>query len=114
MAPTDPPARPQSATLQVPGEAAAQSVPTSQNASAAPSIRPPSAIYAPTQVRYEDPNFEKPPPLNYTLRTRKKGIAIFWTLILLDTVAMPIALYFGLWYGTNLSHNAGIILWTAQ
>ncbi|KAF2090481.1 hypothetical protein K490DRAFT_34887 [Saccharata proteae CBS 121410] len=89
-------------TLHVPGDNAS-------NASAStrpPTVRPPSAINAPTQVTYEDPDFTQPPDLNYSLRTRKKSIAIFWTLIVLDCVAMPIALYFGLWYGTSLSHNA--------
>jgi len=64
------------------------------------------AVLSSTQVQYTDPSFEHPPPLNYTLRTRKKSIAIFWTLIVVDCIFMPIALYFGLWYGTNLSHNA--------
>jgi hypothetical protein len=77
--------------------------------SAAPSVRPPSAIYAPTQVVYSDPEFSHPPDLNYTLRTRIKWIVFFWTLVVLDCVCMPIALYFGLWYGTNLSHNAGTL-----
>ncbi|KAK4985815.1 hypothetical protein LTR50_005722 [Elasticomyces elasticus] len=48
----------------------------------------------------------KPPPLNYTLRTRKLSILIFWTLIVLDWTIMPIALYFGLSHGTNLSPDA--------
>ncbi|KAF2206069.1 hypothetical protein GQ43DRAFT_452707 [Delitschia confertaspora ATCC 74209] len=77
----------------------------SQNASRAPSPRP-SAIVPNTQVTYEDPDFHNPPGLNYSLRPRKKSIAIFWVLILLDCVALPIALYFGLWYGTSLSPNA--------
>ncbi|KAF2454830.1 hypothetical protein BDY21DRAFT_290447 [Lineolata rhizophorae] len=64
-----------------------------------------NAIRPPTQVVY-DPDFAEPPGLNYTLRTRIKSITIFWTLCALDTIAMPIALYFGLWYGTGLSHNA--------
>ncbi|KAF2142233.1 uncharacterized protein K452DRAFT_227490 [Aplosporella prunicola CBS 121167] len=72
----------------------------------APTSRPPSAINASTQVRYEDPDFTHPPDLNYSLRTRKKSIAIFWCLIVVDCIFTPIALYFGLWYGTNLSHNA--------
>jgi hypothetical protein len=74
----------------------------------APTPTNPSALYANTQVVYQDPDFAVPPPLNYSLRTRKKSIAIFWTLILLDCVCLPIALYFGLWYGTSLSHNAGM------
>lgn len=54
-----------------------------------------------------------PPPLNYTLHTRKKSIAFFWTLIAIDLIALPIALYFGLWYGTSLSHNAVFSISTA-
>ncbi|OBT98266.1 hypothetical protein VE01_03115 [Pseudogymnoascus verrucosus] len=63
-------------------------------------------VEAPTQVLYTDPNFAAPPPLNYSLRTRKWSLAIFWFLIFLDCICMPLALYFGLWYGTHLSHNA--------
>ncbi|KXH42036.1 hypothetical protein CSAL01_07252 [Colletotrichum salicis] len=46
-----------------------------------------------------------PPPLNYTLRTRKTAITLFWTLILIDSIAMPIALYFSLWYGVGPGTN---------
>ncbi|KZL69856.1 hypothetical protein CT0861_01063 [Colletotrichum tofieldiae] len=46
-----------------------------------------------------------PPPLNYTLRTRKMAIFLFWALILFDSIAMPIALYFGLWYGVGPGTN---------
>lgn len=65
-----------------------------------------NAANAATQIRYDDPDFTHPPTLNYTLRSRKKSIFWFWSLIVLDCVCMPIALYFGLWYGTSLSHNA--------
>ncbi|KAL4738608.1 hypothetical protein BDV11DRAFT_131322 [Aspergillus similis] len=47
----------------------------------------------------------EPPPLPYSLRDRKKSIAFFWFLFILDCTAQPLGLYFGLWYGTNLSHN---------
>lgn len=61
-----------------------------------------------------DPAFEpEPPPLNYTLWTRKMSIAIFWSLILIDSIAMPIALYFGLWYGTDLTPNTVFSIVTA-
>lgn len=82
---------------------------TTPNGSRPTSTRASSTINAQnanTQIRYDDPDFTHPPELKYTLRTRKKSIAIFWTLIVLDCVAMPIALYFGLFYGTGLSHNA--------
>ncbi|KAF2112394.1 hypothetical protein BDV96DRAFT_602310 [Lophiotrema nucula] len=76
----------------------------SQNASRAPSLRP--SLHPHTQIVFEDPDFTRPPPLNYSLRTRKKALAIFWSLIIVDCVFVPIALYFGLWYGTSLSPNA--------
>ncbi|KAA8648197.1 hypothetical protein EYZ11_000526 [Aspergillus tanneri] len=56
----------------------------------------------------------EPPPLPYSLRTRKKSIAIFWTLFILDAAAQPIALYWGLWFGTNLSHNIVFSIVTAS
>lgn len=43
-------------------------------------------------------SYTLPPPLNYTLRDKKLRIAIFWCFIVLDCAAMPIALYFVLWY----------------
>lgn len=43
-------------------------------------------------------SYSLPPPLNYTLRDKKLRIAIFWCFIVLDCAAMPIALYFVLWY----------------
>jgi hypothetical protein len=73
----------------------------------------PSARFAPTQVIIQDPTFEHPPTLNYSLRTRKKSIAWFWTLIFVDCVCVPIVLYFALWYATSLSHNAVFSISTA-
>lgn len=49
-----------------------------------------------------DAAFEpEPPPLNYSLAPRKWSIILFWGLILFDCTAMPIGLYFGLWYGVG-------------
>lgn len=50
----------------------------------------------------------EPPPLPYSLRTRKKAIVIFWILFLIDACAQPIVLYFALWFATDLSHNLGM------
>lgn len=49
----------------------------------------------------------EPPPLNYTLKTKKRirAIIIFWFFIILDSVIIPIALYFGLWYGVGPGAN---------
>ncbi|GFZ49882.1 hypothetical protein JCM24511_07285 [Saitozyma sp. JCM 24511] len=47
-----------------------------------------------------------PPPLDYSLHTRKLTITLFWSLVVIDSVFMPIALYFGLQYGTSLDDNA--------
>ncbi|KAK5107447.1 hypothetical protein LTR62_001245 [Meristemomyces frigidus] len=61
-----------------------------------------------------DPAFEpEPPPLNYNMHSRKIYIIFFWSLIVVDCVFMPIGLYFGLWYGTNLSPNIVFSIVTA-
>ena len=61
-----------------------------------------------------DAAFEpEPPPLNYTLWTRKLSIFIFWSLILIDSIAMPLVLYFCLWYLTDLSPNTVFSIVTA-
>jgi hypothetical protein len=129
--PTQPPTDPH---LQIPGiavqgasddersprplerpEVAPGSLNPSANVSRATSPNP-SAVYPHTQVTYEDPDFSRPPPLNYSLRPRKKSIFWFWTLIFLDCVCMPIGLYFGMWYGLTrdqLSANAVFSISTA-
>jgi len=69
----------------------------------------PHSIYPHTQITYDDPDFLRPPPLNYSLRPRKKAIFWFWFLIVVDCIFMPIGLYFGMWYGLTrdqLSANA--------
>lgn len=54
----------------------------------------------------EPPGFlPEPPSLDYTLHTRKLSIAFFWSLIVFDSVALPIGLYFGLWYGVGPGTN---------
>lgn len=50
----------------------------------------------------------EPPPLPYSLRTRKKSIAFFWTIFVIDTLAQPLILYWCLWYLTDLSPNLGM------
>ncbi|KAK7981415.1 hypothetical protein PG988_003653 [Apiospora saccharicola] len=40
-----------------------------------------------------------PPPLNYTLRGRRSGIALFVFYTFLDSLVLPVGLYFLLWYG---------------
>ncbi|KAK0275274.1 hypothetical protein LTR35_010905 [Friedmanniomyces endolithicus] len=67
----------------------------------------------------EEPSIEtlafepEPPPLNYSLWKRKWSIVFFWGLIIIDCVFMPIGLYFGLWYGTNLTPNIVFSIVTA-
>ncbi|KAF2644282.1 hypothetical protein P280DRAFT_488064 [Massarina eburnea CBS 473.64] len=135
-APETPPTHP---SLQVPGIAVRgspdgertarsqdqTSTPLNGNLSAtqpnsrAPSPNPsanPSAVYPHTQVVFEDADFTRPPPLNYSLQPRKKSIFWFWFLIFLDCVCMPIGLYFGMWYGLTrdqLSANAVFSISTA-
>jgi len=66
----------------------------------------PSARFPPTQVVFTDTTFAEPPPLNYDLRPRMKSLILFWTLVFVDCVCVPLILYFVLWYETKLSHNA--------
>ena len=51
-------------------------------------------------------NTTPPPPclpqLPYSLRDHKKNIAIIWTLLALDAVIMPLALFYPLWYASDL------------
>ena len=67
----------------------------------------------------EEPSIEtlvfepEPPPLNYDLWSRKWSILFFWGLIVVDCVFMPVGLYFGLWYGTNLTPNIVFSIVTA-
>ncbi|EEP79976.1 conserved hypothetical protein [Uncinocarpus reesii 1704] len=53
------------------------------------------------------------PELPYSLRDRKRSIALFWTLFVIDTLAQPLILYFTLWYLTDLSHNLVFTISTA-
>lgn len=49
------------------------------------------------------------PPLNYSLHTRTKAIAITWTIISFDSCLLPIILFYSLWFGTTLSHSTGTL-----
>lgn len=55
----------------------------------------------------------EPPPLDYDIWSRKWSIIFFWGLILIDCIAMPLVLYFCLWYYTDLSPNAVFSIVTA-
>ncbi|KAI0124037.1 hypothetical protein BJ170DRAFT_71219 [Xylariales sp. AK1849] len=62
----------------------------------------PLVVADPDGTRVPGPAFRpEPPSLNYTLRTRKMAIFLFWAVIVFDSVVMPIVLYFGLWYGVG-------------
>ncbi|KAM5446432.1 hypothetical protein MaudCBS49596_006544 [Microsporum audouinii] len=61
----------------------------------------------------EAPAVPGPPELPYSLRSRKRSIAIFWTLFVIDTLVQPLVLYFTLWYCTSLSHNLVFTISTA-
>ncbi|EGP85612.1 uncharacterized protein MYCGRDRAFT_44869 [Zymoseptoria tritici IPO323] len=55
----------------------------------------------------------EPPPLNYDLRSRKWAILFFWSMVLIDCIVAPVALYFTLWYMTDLSPNLVFTIVTA-
>ncbi|MCJ1471856.1 hypothetical protein MMC13_000497 [Lambiella insularis] len=54
------------------------------------------------------------PLLPYSPDDHKAGIAIAWTVIVTNSAMLPIALLYGLWYGTALSKNVifGIVTGT--
>ncbi|KAF4763480.1 hypothetical protein HAV15_001889 [Penicillium sp. str.  len=60
------------------------------------------------------PTPSEPPPLPYSLHTRKKSIAFFWTIFVVDTLAQPLILYWCLWYLTDLSPNLVFSIVTAS
>lgn len=74
---------------------------------------PRTSLAGPARGRPELAGSLGPPSLDYSLESRKRSIAFFWTLILIDSIAMPLGLYFGLWYGTNLSPNTVFSIVTA-
>lgn len=45
------------------------------------------------------------PALPYNPSDHKLGIFMTWTLIVTNSCLLPIALVYGLWYGTSLSKN---------
>ena len=47
------------------------------------------------------PEPKKLPPLPYSLHDHKLSIGIIWTLLVLDTAILPLALFFPLWYGST-------------
>jgi hypothetical protein len=115
-------------TLQVPGivvdgasdndeRQARSTTQATPSATASRAHSPVSQIaYPHTQITYDDPDFTRPPPLNYSLQVRRKSIFWFWTLIFVDCILMPIGLYFGMWYGLTrdqLSANAVFSISTA-
>lgn len=67
----------------------------------------------PVEEGHSAANPSEPPPLPYSLRDRKKSIALFWTIFVVDTLGQPLALYWGLWYATDLSHNLVFSIVTA-
>lgn len=82
------------------------------------SIAPdPAVLEAMPSSAEERPVYEpEPPPLNYSLWDRKWFIVFFWSMIVIDVVGQPIALYFGLWHGLTrdqLSANAVFSIVTA-
>lgn len=54
-----------------------------------------------------------PPSLRYTIHNRKWAITRFWLLILFDSIAVPLVLYYTLWYLTDLSPNTVFSISTA-
>ncbi|EKG18640.1 hypothetical protein MPH_04113 [Macrophomina phaseolina MS6] len=54
-----------------------------------------------------------PPKLHYSLRTRKRKIARFWTPLLVDCCVIPVALFYSLRFSTRLSNATIFAITTA-
>jgi len=48
----------------------------------------------------------EPPPLPYTLHHHKKSLTLLAILLLLEFGILPVSIFYGLWFGTNLNHGA--------
>ncbi|MCJ1384830.1 hypothetical protein MMC17_007948 [Xylographa soralifera] len=60
------------------------------------------------------PQRQRPlPALPYSPAAHKAAIAIAWTVIVTNSCALPIALFYGLWYGTSLSKRIVFAIVTA-
>ncbi|KAF2156853.1 hypothetical protein K461DRAFT_220533 [Myriangium duriaei CBS 260.36] len=75
----------------------------------------PQSTLSSTTSTTEKPHEDGPPSLEYSVFQRKRMIFLvcFWFLVIMDSVFMPIGLYFGLQYGTNLSDNTVFSIVTA-
>ncbi|KAJ5770315.1 uncharacterized protein N7511_002366 [Penicillium nucicola] len=88
-----------------------ETVPVQETAQVDPAL----AEAAQTELaNIEAPTHTEPPPLPYSLHTRKKAIAIFWTIFVIDTLGQPLIFYWCLWYLTDLSHNVVFSIVTAS
>lgn len=67
----------------------------------------PASASAPKLVSDNTEISRTPPPLPYTLRTRKLSISFFWFCFVCDSLVQPLVLYYCLWYLTDLSPNLG-------
>lgn len=62
-----------------------------------------SNVAAPeTDVSASDTSRPALPDLPYSLRDHKRNIAIIWSLLALDAAIMPLALFYPLWYASDL------------
>jgi hypothetical protein len=46
-----------------------------------------------------------PPSLEYDIHQRRFKIALFCTMVLIDSMIIPVVLFFVLWYTTHLEHS---------
>lgn len=77
----------------------------------------PHSVLSSTTSTIEKPPEQEdgPPSLEYSIFVRKRFVFLlcFWFLVITDSVFMPIGLYFGLEYGTDLSPNTVFSIVTA-
>lgn len=81
--------------------------PTATPAAIEPTQAVDGADSPPTQSSIQKPDVDlRPPPLPYCLWDHKLAISFFWFLIVAESCFVPIALYYGLIFGSNLREGA--------
>ena len=64
------------------------------------------SVRFPPSATFSAPPASAPPPLPFTLREHKLSICVSWGLIAAEICFVPISIYYGLWFGTDLNHGA--------
>lgn len=66
-----------------------------------------------TRLSADSPPGRVPPELPYSIRDHTLAIAIAWSILVINSCIVPLALFYALWFGTALSRNIVLAINTA-